>query len=185
MLRILKEEVELRELTRSIEKTRAGLEAAAVDTAVAALHRTQESLQQRTQAVIDQLEFLEMDQGKNYGKDKERLGRAERAMGDATRSLAKGDTGPVTIAAETEAIEALLETKRAAQGGGGGGGGSTPGGANPKAGAAGDASALLAVGEGKEAENRDVEQTTGRVRAGIPEEYRRGLDSYFGALEEP
>jgi hypothetical protein len=97
--------------------------------------------------------------------------------------LTQGETGPQAIAAETEAIELLLATRRMKPGGGGGSG-STPGG-----GGGGDTktSALAMLGRGvneKEVrEERDVGQASGQSGPVLPEEFRAGLDEFFNRLE--
>jgi hypothetical protein len=99
--------------------------------------------------------------------------------------LASPDTGPETIAAETEAIELLLQARRINPKGGGGGGGSSPG-----AGGSGDTdqSALALLGSGAEAKAgssaRSVRQSTGVTGVDLPAEYRQGLDAFFEALEK-
>ena len=99
--------------------------------------------------------------------------------------LSRPDTGPEAIAAQTEAIELLLQSKR--QNKGGGGGGSNPGGG----GAASNGGASLTdiptggqTGESDSApSSREVDQSTGKAGRELPEEFRRGLDTYFNALE--
>jgi hypothetical protein len=89
----------------------------------------------------------------------------------------------VAVAAETEAIELLLQAKR--QGKGGGGGGSDPG----SGGTADSASeaALADLGDGSDAESsaesRPVGQSTGKAGRELPEEFKTGLDTYFNKLE--
>ena len=111
------------------------------------------------------------------------LGQVAEVMGEATEILARPETGSPAIAAETEAIELLLQSKRINPKGGGGGG-STPGGG-------GDGktldSALALFGGGvndKEVrEDRGVSQATGDAGPSLPEEFRAGLDEYFNRLE--
>jgi hypothetical protein len=104
-------------------------------------------------------------------------------MVDATGILARPDTGPPAIAAETEAIELLLQSKRFNPGGGGGG-------ANPGGGGGGTTtdSALSLIGRGvNEKEVRDAPhaaQATGDSGNTLPEEFRTGLDAYFNRLEK-
>ncbi len=104
-------------------------------------------------------------------------------MDEATEILARPETGPAAIGAETEAIELLLQSKQINPRGGGGGG-SSPGG-----GGGGDTldSALALLGAGcneKEVrEERDVGQATGADGSTLPEEFRAGLDQYFNRLE--
>ena len=98
--------------------------------------------------------------------------------------LARPETGPEAIAAETEAIELLLQARRINPKGGGGGGGGSPGGGG---GGEADQSALALIGAGSErdakTEVRSVGQATGGSGSGFPAEFRSGLDAYFGALE--
>ena len=87
------------------------------------------------------------------------------------------------VAAETEAIELLLKSKRINPNGGGGGG-STPGhggGGNTQD------SALALLGAGlnqKEVrESPGTQQSVGETGPVWPEEFRAGLDKYFSGLE--
>jgi hypothetical protein len=110
------------------------------------------------------------------------LSRVEQVMVEARQLLQRPETGPPTIAAETEAIELLLQSRRADPSGGGGG-------ASPGGGGSGDTdrSALARLGPGSETgaayEQRSVRQATGRSGSDLPVEYRTGLDVYFHALE--
>lgn len=180
-MRILKAEVDLRDLTRVTEQTRATVLPHEHEQSALKLNKTQAGLRERTQIVIDKLAELQTTQQKNYGKALGKLAKAESAMRDAADLLAAAESGPPTIAAETEAIEALLVTKRGGRGGGGGGG-SAPGGGTGR-GEADDASALAGIGDDRQAEDRFVEQSTGIIRTDIPEEFRAGLDAYFDAIE--
>ena len=179
-MRILKAEVDLRHVTRVAEQTRPTVLPHEHEQSAFELSKTQTGLRKRTQIVIDKLEALQETQQKNYGKPLGKLAKAESAMRDAADLLAAAESGPPTIAAETEAIEALLVTKRG--GGGGGGGGSAPGGGTG-GGEANEASALAGIGDDIQAEDRFVEQSTGIIRSDIPEEFRAGMDAYFDAIE--
>ena len=92
--------------------------------------------------------------------------------------------GRPAIAAETEAIELLLQSRRINPGGGGGGG------ANPGGGGGGTTSdsAMSLVGRGvndKEVrDSRGVSHSTGDAGTTLPEEFRSGLDEYFNRLEK-
>jgi hypothetical protein len=105
-------------------------------------------------------------------------------MKEATEILARPDTGRRAIAAETEAIELLLQSKRMNPNGGGGSG-SSPGGGG---GGTTNTSALALLGRGtNEREVRQdhgVSQSTGDSGIKLPEEFRGGLDEYFHRLEE-
>lgn len=181
VLRILKGEVDLRESTRVAEQIRSIQTNNEYADAAMSLKQSQDDLGNRTRLVIEQLERLQLDEDKNYNKALERLDVARIAMRDVSKLLSEQITGPPTIAAETEAIEALLITKRARQGGGGGGG-STPGGGGGE-GAAQEASALTGLGENLMTSERDVAQAAGTTRDKIPEEFRAGMDAYFSALD--
>ena len=87
-------------------------------------------------------------------------------------------------AAETEAIELLLQCKRINPKRGGGGA-SSPGGGGT--GTTQD-SALALLGSGlnqnEKREAREVAQATGETGRVLPEEFRAGLDEYFNRLEQ-
>src|SRR5690606_24105409 len=108
----------------------------------------------------------------------------EMVMREAASILRRPETGAPAIAAETEAIELLLQSKRINPKSGGGGG-SAPGGGGT--GITVD-SALALVGAGINAkevrESREVPQTTGESGTSFPEEFRHGLDEYFNRLED-
>ena len=105
-------------------------------------------------------------------------------MADARGILAEPDTGRRAIAAETEAIELLLESQFGGESGGGGGSGNSPGG-----GGFGDTrlTALARLGEGANRKARleapEESQAIGTGGLVLPEEFRAGLDAYFNAFE--
>src|SRR5205823_14939099 len=119
----------------------------------------------------------------NFGKDIKLLGLVSEVMNEATEILARPETGRPAIAAETEAIELLLQSKRINPKGGGGGGASPGGGG----GGTTQDSALSLIGTGaneKEVrEDRGVSQAVGNTGPALPEEFRAGLDEYFNRLE--
>jgi hypothetical protein len=104
-------------------------------------------------------------------------------MQEATEILAQSETGSPAIAAETEAIELLLKSRRINPKGGGGGGDSPGGGG----GGTTTDSALALLGSGandkEQREDHGVSQTTGESGPKLPEEFRAGLDEYFNRLE--
>jgi hypothetical protein len=114
------------------------------------------------------------------------LSAVDTVMSEAALILGQPETGAPAIAAETEAIELLLQSKRINPKGGGGGGGSSPGG-----GGTGNTtdSALALLGKGRNEkevrEERGVQQSTGETGAVLPEEFRRGLDQYFNRIGAP
>ena len=104
-------------------------------------------------------------------------------MDEATGILATPETGSPAIAAETEAIELLLQSKRINPKGGGGGG-STP--AAAAAGTTNDSALALlggGVNEKEVREDRGVSQATGESGPSCPKSSAPGLDEYFNRLE--
>src|SRR5690606_17904555 len=99
--------------------------------------------------------------------------------------LARPDTGSEAIAAQTEAIELLLQSKRNQSGPGGGGSGGGDGGAS----SSGGGSHRRDIGPDGEAGPVGTETgsgaapTAGKAGRELPEEFRRGLDHYFNQLE--
>ncbi len=182
-MKILTEEIALRDQTRSFHQAKAQLEKEAAKTQTAELSTTQDDLAERTDAVIEQIRDLP-DGQQNFGKEIKQLTNASFAMGDAFDYLSDSDTGSNAIAAETEAIEWLLLAKRTGAGGGGGG---TDAGGGTRSGAAWRGSALARLGGGDEklskVISRNTKQATGSSGRELPEEYRNGLDAYFEKLE--
>ncbi|MDA1055250.1 MAG: hypothetical protein O3C40_32925 [Planctomycetota bacterium] len=182
VLQILEAEINLREDTRVAEQAKTAVEADEHNRQATQLSGTQEELRERIDKVTHRIRELK-DGEAQFGKEIELLGAVQEVMIDAVEILGRPDTGSVAIAAETEVIELLLQSKRINPGGGGGGG------ANPGGGGGGDTTdaALALLGKGvneKEVrENRDVTQTVGDSGPSLPEEFRAGLDEYFNQLE--
>ncbi len=182
VLQILEGEVNLREETRMAEQARPALAVEQSTKQAKALSRTQDGLKDRVVKVIERI--LELpDAEEEFGREINLLGQVGEVMEEATDILAKPETGSPAIAAETEAIELLLQSRRINPKGGGGGG-SSPGGGGR--GTTTD-SALALIGNGlnqKEVrEDRGISQATGDSGPALPEEYRSGLDQYFNKLE--
>ena len=177
------EEIELREETRQVEQVRAGLSAQAQMEKAGRLASTQAELIGRVVNVAESIRELD-DGEERFAKEISLLTQVEQVMGEALHLLKEGRTGAETIAAETEAIELLLQSRRINPKGGGGGG-SSPGG-----GGAGDTdiSALALLGTGAERNARTPERTvgqaTGATGVSLPAEFRTGLDVFFDALEK-
>ncbi|MEZ6095831.1 MAG: hypothetical protein R3C03_16640 [Pirellulaceae bacterium] len=182
-MKILSAEMALREETRTLEQAKGQLETEKFTADAQDLAVTQIELTDRTDIVIEKIRELP-DGETNFGKEIQQLTNASNAMGDAERILDSPETGAPAIAAETEAIEWLLQAKRSGNGGGGGGG-SPGGGHRSGADLVGSALALLGESEEKEAiiNNRAAEQATGKSGKELPEEFRSGLDRYFEVLE--
>ena len=175
--------MDLRELTREVEQARSALEEKEEYASESEpLATEQKDLARRTREVVKQIR--ELEDADAFGREIQLLERVDEVMKEAHALLARPDTGLPTIAAETEAIELLLQARRN-NSSGGGGGGSSPGG-----GGGGDtdipALALMGRGEGErdKVESRDVAQATGKTRDSVPPEFRAGLDEYFEKLEE-
>jgi hypothetical protein len=182
VLQILEGEVNLREDTRVAEQAKVALEAQKYTDKATRLSERQKELADRVSKVIDRIRELP-DGETEFAPEIGLLGAVNGVMGEATEILAKPNTGSPAIAAETEAIELLLKSKRINPKAGGGGG------ANPGGGGGGttNTAALTMVGAGvnqKEArEDRGITQTTGQTGPSLPEEFRTGLNQYFSRLE--
>jgi hypothetical protein len=183
VLQILEAEINLREETRVAEQARTAQEATKYGAEAERLSKSQTKIDDRVVKVVERIRELP-DADAEFAKEIALLGRVSSVMGEAAGILAGPETGAPAIAAETEAIELLLQSKRINPRGGGGGG------ANPGGGGTGTTqdSALALLGDGlnqKEVrESQDTEQATGESGDALPEEFRHGLDQYFDRLEE-
>jgi len=143
---------------------------------------TQTQLNTRTQSAQSDIEALP-DGASKFPKEIHLMQEVSSVMDDAEGILYQPNTGPQAIAAETEAIELLLQAKRSGKGGGGGG--SNPGGGGTAASAS--EAALADLGPGSDGDAvvaaRPVGQATGKAGREFPEEYKTGLDQYFSLLE--
>ena len=181
VLLILEGEVNLREETRVGEQARGALSADDYGRQALELSKSQDGLKVRVDKVIERIGQLP-DAESEFAYEINLLGKVAGVMGEATGILARPETGSEAIAAETEAIELLLRSRRINPGGGGGG-------ANPGGGGTGKTvdSAMALLGSGvnqKEVrEDRGVSQVTGESGPVLPEEFRAGLDEYFNRLE--
>lgn len=182
VLQILESEIHLREDTRVTQQAKSAIKAEQYERQARSLSKTQDGLQDRIDKVADRIRELP-DGESEFAKEITLLNAVSDVMADATRILAKPDTGPPAIAAETEAIELLLQSKRFNPGGGGGG--SSPGGGG---GGTTNDSALSLIGRGiNEKEVREAPkaaQATGETGTALPVEFRTGLDAYFNRLEK-
>ncbi|MBL9115099.1 MAG: hypothetical protein JNJ83_08825 [Verrucomicrobiaceae bacterium] len=182
VMQILHDEMKLRDETREAEAAKPALDKKEYFKRGTGLALNQDSLGRRVFDVAR--EIAQLPNANAFGKELKLLGEVTTVMKDAYEILDKPDTGAPAIAAETEAIELLLQTRR--QGKGGGGGGNNPGGG----GGADSASvaALADIGPGADLDatvgERQVGQSTGKAGKETPEEFRSGLDAYFNALEK-
>ena len=181
-MHILEAEVNLREETRVAEQARPALSKEEFVKRSGKLSQTQDGLSERVAKLTVRITELP-DGEEEFAKEIALLNRVEQVMIEAADILDRPDTGSQAIAAETEAIELLLQSKRINPKGGGGGG-SSPGGGG---GGTTNDSALALIGSGvneKEVrEDRGVSQATGESGTSLPEEFRAGLDEYFNRLE--
>ena len=182
VLQILEAEVNLREETRVAEQARPALAAEEHTRHAKQLSGTQEGLRDRVVKVVKRIRELK-DAEAEFGYEIGLLGEVEAVMAETVGILARPQTGAPAIAAETEAIELLLKSKRINPKGGGSGGSS------PGAGGGGTTndSALALLGRGLNAkevrEDHGVAQATGDAGPALPEEFRAGLDEYFNRLD--
>ena len=183
MLQILEAEVNLREETRVAEQAKPAVKKDEHAQQADKLSDVQHELQVRVEKVNGRIRDLP-DGEAEFAKEIRLLEAVAYVMQDATQILARPETGSPAIAAETEAIELLLQSKRINPKAGGGGG-STPGGGG---GGTTLDSALALLGSGsndKEVrEDHGVSQSTGDSGPKLPEEFRTGLDEYFNRLEK-
>ena len=183
VLQILEGEVNLREETRVAEQAKPAIKSEEHTKQAAQLSETQHKLGERVDNVVDRIRALDNGE-EEFGKEINLLRQVGVVMLDAKAILASADTGRPAIAAETEAIELLLKSRRINPKGGGGGG------ADPGGGGSGTTndSALTLIGNGvndKEVrEDHGVSQATGDTGPKLPEEFRSGLDEYFNRLEK-
>ena len=181
VLQILEAEIDLREETRVAEQAKDAINETEYQQSANTLAQSQQEIDARVVNVIDRILQLP-DATKHFGKELTMLRKVDSIMQEATDILQSPETGAPAIAAETEAIETLLRSKRINPNGGGGGG------ASPGGGGSGNTvdSALALVGKGRnEKEVRtktETSQTTGETGTVYPEEFRQGLDQYFNRL---
>ena len=183
VLQILEAEVNLREDTRVAEQAEAVLAKDEYQEEADKLSGRQNVLEERIDKVIDRIRELK-DGEMAFGKEIQLLSAVGVVMEETTGILARPETGSPAIAAETEIIEMLLQSKRINPKGGGGGGGANPGGGGGGT-TTDSAIALLGKGVNKdEVRTEDeVTQAVGDSGPVLPEEFRAGLDEYFNQLE--
>lgn len=184
VMQALRDEMKLRDETRELENSRQAIAQAEHGRRSGQLAAEQLRITTHTAVTVEDILALPEGSAK-FGKELKLLGAVVRVMEDARSILAENDTSGRAIAAETEAIELLLQTKRQKPPGGGGGGGGDPGGGGTAATAS--SAALADLGPGGDGNSlvqaRPVGQATGRAGREFPEEFKTGLDAYFNNLE--
>lgn len=180
-MQALRDEMKLRDETRELGNTQSVVKEEEFAKRARTLGDEQDRIKDHTDTVIGDIEALEGGSQK-FGKEIGLLTKVVEVMGEASSILRRPNAGAEAIAAETEAIELLLETKRNNPNAGGGGG--QPGGGG---GGTTRSSALASLGPGGDPnaniKARPVGQATGRAGRDFPEEFRSGLDAYFSNLE--
>ena len=181
-LKILEAEINLREETRVAEQAKKAISDEEHEKAAEKLGKSQAEIANRTRDVVDRIRELQ-DADANFGKEIALLEQVASVMEEAESILNSGVTGNQAVAAETEAIELLLQSKRINPNGGGGGG------ANPGGGGGGDTTDSAIALLGKSNKTKEVReetgegQTTGTFGSKLPPEWREGIDKYFSRLE--
>jgi hypothetical protein len=183
VMKSLRDEMNLRDETRECENAKPAVAWEKFNADARVLSNTQTEIGTRTAGAISDILALPDGEAK-FPKELGLLKNVVTVMDDAHGILATPETGAPAVAAETEAIELLLQSKRSGNKSGGGGG-SSPGGGGK--GTTSDA-ALADIGPGSDAKSvvtaRPVGQATGVAGKEFPDEFKSGLDSYFGLLEK-
>ena len=184
IMKVLQEEMYLRDETREMEAARPALALDVYESKVRPLELTQEDLRERVDEIVLEIEELPNAQ-EHFMIEMQLLSLVSDVMRQARAVLARPDTGPEAIAAETEVIELLLQSNRQNNSGGGGGGSSPGGGAQADSNGASLNDISFDGGESRASDPsvRAADQSTGQTGRKLPEEFRRGLDQYFNALE--
>ncbi|MCB1225316.1 MAG: hypothetical protein KDK99_05855 [Verrucomicrobiales bacterium] len=181
-MKALRDEMKLRDETRELENAKAALAPTEHQHRALKLSGEQSRIGITVQSAME--EIYRLPNAEKFGKEVKLLTAVRHVMDEVVGLLDQPETGDPTVAAETEAIELLLQTKRQNPNGGGGGGGGPGGGG----GAASTQVALSEIGPGGEAnavqEKRQVGQSTGRAGKEFPAEFQKGLDAYFNNLEK-
>jgi hypothetical protein len=184
VMQSLRDEMKLRDETRETENAKPAVPVEKFTSDAQALAGTQADIGTHTAGALS--DILALPDGANkFGKEVKLLQDVVSVMDETHGILDTPETGPTAIAAETDAIEMLLQAKRSGNKSGGGGG-SNPGGGG-RAATASEA-ALADIGPGSDAQAvvtaRNVGQATGVAGQEFPDEFKSGLDSYFGLLEK-
>jgi hypothetical protein len=184
VMKALRDEMKLRDETRELENAKPALNTEVYSKKSNGLASKQFGIRQNVLGALDAIMQLP-DGNQKFGKELKLLDAVMQVMDEAGTILDKPNTGTPAIAAETEAIELLLQAKRPNPKGGGGGGGGPGGGGSA---ASSSLAALADLGEGNDTasqvETRPVGQATGKAGRELPEEFKTGLDNYFSKLEE-
>ena len=183
VMQSLRDEMKLRDETRELENARPAIKTSDYTRRALRLSSEQTRIAIVIQSAFDDIAHLPEGPQK-FGKEIQLLGAVRHVMDEVVGVLDQPETGAAAIAAETEAIELLLQTKRQSPKGGGGGGNSPGGGGGAEF---ASSAALAELGEtgdtDSDPDQRSVGQSTGRSGKEFPEEFKTGLDAYFNQLE--
>ncbi len=182
VMQALRDEMKLRDETREEENAKPALDEERFAADATELGGTQGGISTRTRGAIGDIAAIPGG-FTTFEKEIGLLTQVSRVMDEAQATLVTPETGPNAIAAETEAIELLLQAKRGGSKSGGSGGASPGGGGRA---ASASSAALTDLGPGGDAEEagaRQVGQATGRAGKEFPDEFKSGLDTYFSLLE--
>src|SRR6185436_11022668 len=119
VMQALRDEMKLRDETRETENIRAALDDEKYDENSQELSAKQAGIKTHTQGAADDILALP-EGGQKFAKELRLLNAVVGVMEEAKEVLETPETGPTAIAAETEAIELLLQAKRMSSKGGGG-----------------------------------------------------------------
>ncbi len=184
VMKVTHDEMELRDETREAENGKPAMDKKTYFKRATGLALKQDDIGRRTYEAAQDISKLPKAQ--SFKKEMKLLAQVTEVMADAYKLLDKQDTSAPAVAAETEAIELLLETRRQPPGGGGGGGGNSPGGGGGAA--AAQNAALADIGPGGDptakVNERETGQATGKAGKEFPDEFKTGLDAYFNSLEK-
>ena len=186
VLRLIDEEMQLRDETRSLDQAKAAMDQSEAEERMGGLTIYQMANQERTLDVIEDIGRLP-NANQAYEDDLKKLNNAVTSMGEASSMLLDSMTGSPTIGAETAAIESLLEASRNNQPK------SPP---QDRANGEGDGSESLAnvespfdilkpsAGIESGVSPRDVGAALGHPADRVPEAYRNGLDLFRDRLRK-
>ena len=184
VMQALRDEMKLRDETREEENAKPALGPEKYSADASKLGDSQADIATHTTSAITDILALP-DGEQKFSKDLGLLKQVAQVMNETQGILHTPQTGAPAIGAETEAIELLLQSKRQGKNGGGGGGSNPGGGSGPRQ---ATQAALADLGPGDDAQTvvntHPVGQATGVAGQQFPDEFKSGLDSYFGLLEK-
>ena len=183
VMQSLRNEIKLRDETRECENAKPAVPVEKFTADAKTLASTQTDISTHTASALTDILALPDGESK-FSKEIGLLKNVVAVMDETHGILDTPETGPPAVGAETEAIEMLLQSKRSSSKGGGSG-------ANPGIGGTANSasqSALADLGPGSDTTGvvtaRPVGQATGVTGKEFPDEYKSGLDAYFGLLEK-